>query len=177
MQKQIWLTFIASGILVVGPGRALAQTGSSEAGTVRLTTGPLLGAPGEHLLLCASDIGSTPITLTQQFLDGVTGAILSEQQITLQPPGSTLHPPDPCLEMVVPVPDISVAPTSAAPVARQLFIGVISLNPQSLSSQACLGGKHMPVTSLQVFTLGLTAAPVNIRYIPLLPPDPCLKGW
>jgi hypothetical protein len=184
MKKRIWPAFLAAIVISALPECAVAQVGPPST-VFRMVSGPALATPAEHLLLCAGNLGSAPIHVTLEIRNAVNGLIVAgPEQITLQPltgPSPVVLPPDPCLEFpssvsVSTAPAADTAATSTATAVRPLYIAFVSLNPQPLPpSTACLGGRHFDgdlVASLQIFTPG--PVPTAIRYIPVLPPDPCI---
>jgi hypothetical protein len=188
MKKRIWLASLTTASLITAlVGRAVAQVGPPVSPVFRMASGPTLTGPAEHLLLCAGNLGSTTITVTLEIQQAVTGAIVAgPENITLRPltgPSVGL-PSDPCLEFPGSVTTAAVAATPAATAVRPLYIGRVSVNPQPLPpSTACFNGKHFIgdlVASLQVFTpltpavSAGTTIPTMIRYIPVVPADPCL---
>src|SRR5579862_4343442 len=138
MTKQVWLTFVASIMVIPGlADRAAAQATSPVlASSLSYSSGPVLAAPGEHILNCAGFTGTysgKTITATLQLLNAATGAVVVQQQVTLPSSSVTTsiaEPPDPCLEFVVParVP----ATASASGVFWPVYIGKVALNPQPL---------------------------------------------
>ncbi|MHB1938858.1 MAG: hypothetical protein ACYCOR_20090 [Acidobacteriaceae bacterium] len=159
--------------------RALAQDPDN---IVRASTGPILAASGENLLLCAAnnlpapavlpttatiapaDKTSPPFYVTLKILNGVTGAVLSQTELALPPLGSTEEPPDPCLTF-------TVAPSTFAP-STNLFVARVELNPQPLPPGLCRPSTL--TVSMQIFTPDTNGNPTNIRAISFEPPDPCL---
>ncbi len=165
--------------------RAFAQNQTFTPHPVMHSSGPILTAPGETVLVCAANnqlasllppppptaavIPSATVTsldVTLQIVNGVTGAVLAQSQITLPPLGSTEAPPDPCLKF-------SVAPATVA-VSANLFVVRVFLNPQPLPPGICAA--HALSVSLQVFTPDTAGNPTNIRAISFLPPDPCIRA-
>ena len=146
------------------------------------SSGPILAAGGETLLVCVANNQAVPtstapataamtsaavtipLSVTLQILNGVTGAVLAQAQISPPPLGSTFTPPDPCVNYVVPA--ATFAPST------NLFLVRIALNPQPLPPGLC--ALHSVSASVQVFTAGPTGNPTNIRAISFEPPDPCL---
>lgn len=154
------------------------------------SSGPILAGGGETVLVCAANnqlfgllpptppptsaavtnaASVTPLEVTLQILNGVTGAILAQSQVTLPPLGSTATPPDPCVTYVVP-------PATLAP-SINLFVVRVALNPQPLPPGLCANGSHGNIlsVSLQVYTPDNSGSPTNIRAISFLPPDPCVR--
>jgi hypothetical protein len=163
----------------MGPSqRALAQP---PARSLTRSSAPLLAVGGEKLLLCAANtlpaVQTSPtsvsatlaattstITVTLQILNGVTGAVVAQNQVALPPLGAPA-PPDPCITFIV-------APATFAPSAS-VFVARIELNPQPLPPGIC---RANPLTaSLQVFTLDASGNPNNIRTVAFEPPDPCIR--
>lgn len=150
---------------------------------VMRSSGPILAAGGETILLCAAnnqlagvlppsptaaaEVTSaeavTSLNVTLQIVNGINGAILAQSQVTLQPLGSSAAPPDPCVNYVVPA--ATFAPSA------DLFVARILLNPQPLPPGICRA--HALSVSLQVYTPGSNGSPTNIRAIAFTPPDPC----
>ncbi len=164
--------------------RAFAQDHTFTPHPVMRSSGPILTAPGETVLVCAANnqLASllppspttaavtpspavTPLNVTLQIVNGVTGAVLAQSEITLPPLGSTEAPPDPCLKF-------SVAPATVA-VSANLFVVRVLLNPQPLPPGICAA--HALSVSLQVFTPDTDGNPINIRAISFEPPDPCIR--
>ncbi len=161
--------------------RAFAQDPDPSPHTVLSSSGPILAATGETVLVCAannqlesllpppgpaaltSGAAVTSLKVTLQILNGITGTILAQSQIALPPLGSTAEPPDPCVSF-------SVAPASFAPAAT-LFVVRVALNPQPLPPGICAA--HALSVSLQVFRPDSSGNPTHIRSISFLPPDPC----
>jgi hypothetical protein len=162
---------------------AFAQGPSPAAHPLMRSSGPVLAATGETVLLCAANnqlasllpptppapaaltsaAAVTPLNVTLQILNGVTGAVLAQAQLALSPLGSTETPPDPCV-------NFSVAPSTVA-LPASLFVARVLLNPQPLPPGICAA--HALAVSLQVFTPDGSGNPTNIRTISFLPPDPC----
>jgi hypothetical protein len=165
----------------MGPSqRALAQP---PARTLTRSSAPLLAVGGEKLLLCAvnnlsaastsptsvsatTPAAPTTLTVTLQILNGVTGAVVAQNQVALPPLGAPA-PPDPCV-------NFAVVPATFAP-STGIFVARIELNPQPLPPGIC---RANPLTaSLQVFTLDASGNPTNIRTIAFAPPDPCIRPF
>lgn len=161
---------------------AFAQGLNVNPSPVTHSSGPILAASGETVLVCAAnnqpapapapapaalstDATTAPLNVTLQILNGVTGAILSQAQLAVPPLGSTATPPDPCVNYVVPA--ATFAPSS------NLFIVRVLLNPQPLPPGLCRA--HALSVSLQVFTPDPSGSPTNIRTIAFEPPDPCIR--
>lgn len=167
--------------------QTFAQGPAATPAPVMRSSGPILTAPNETVLVCAANNqlasllpppppataallpagpgGATPLNVTLQILNGITGAVLAQSQITLPPLGSTFEPPDPCLHF-------SVAPSTVA-LNASLFVVRVLLNPQPLPPGICAA--HALSVSLQVFTSDPNGNPTNIRTISFLPPDPCSR--
>lgn len=164
----------------MGPSqRALAQTDHP----VRILTrssAPVLAAGGEKLLFCAANnlpaatvapaattaaTSSPTLNVTLEIVNGVTGAVLAQNQIALAPLGSLQLPPDPCVSF-------TVAPATFAP-STGLFVARIELNPQPLPPGLC---RANPLSiSLQAFTPTAGGVPTNVRTLTFEPPDPCVR--
>jgi hypothetical protein len=162
--------------------RALAQT-DHPVRTLSSSSAPLLAAGGEKLLFCAannlpavqtsptsasatSTTPSTTLTVTLQILNGVTGAVVAQNQVAL-PPLGTFEPPDPCIAF-------TVAPAAFAP-STSLFVARILLNPQPLPPGRCRADSL--TASLQAFTSDATGNPTDIRTLVFTPPDPCTRPF
>ena len=163
---------------------ASAQGPTSAPAPIIHSSGPILAAGGETVLVCAANNqlasllppSSPPATaaavpaasvsslnVTLQIVNGITGAILTQSQVTIPPLGSTETPPDPCVNYVVPA--ATFAPTT------NLFVVRIELNPQPLPPGIC----RALSASVQVFTPDSNGNPTNIRTIAFEPPDPCFR--
>jgi hypothetical protein len=148
-----------------------------------LASGAFIAAPGESISLCSFSFGVThlttlpaqPVTVSLEILDGVSGAVLMQNQITLPPLGSPLHPPDPCITYQVPP-----LTTSAVPPEGTLFIGAVLVNPQPGFCPTCPSLPGPPpgvglMASVNVYTPDTSGLPTNVRFIPVLhPPNPCM---
>lgn len=167
-----------------------ALTGSSKrsfaqgpaAPVLTRSSGPILAGGGEIILLCAANNQPTATTTapataaltsppagtvmnaTLEVLNGITGAILAQRQVSLPPLGSNFTPPDPCLAFSVPPP--SLVPST------NLFVIRVALNPQPLPPGIC--ARHTFSVALQVYTPDSSGNPSNIRSISFEPPDPCI---
>jgi hypothetical protein len=180
---------ILSAFAVVFSALPLASA-QVETPSFRMASGPALIAPSEHLLLCAGNLRSEAITVTLEILQAVTGTVVAGPvSVILQPltgPSPVALPSDPCIEFSS---SITSAPSSASPAALPaapglpLYIGLAGISGQALPpSTACLNGNHFVgnlVAFLQAFTPAAASAssteiPTAIRYIPVLPSDPCI---
>lgn len=167
--------------------QASAQLPGSAPSAMFRSSGPILAAGGETILVCAANnqlasllppapaaatavtnpAAVTPLSVTLQVVNGVTGAVLAQTQTTLPPLGSTDTPPDPCVNYVVPA--ATFAPSNS------LFLARVFLNPQPLPPGICAVGNHVLSVSLQVFTPDINGSPTNIRALSFEPPDPCIR--
>jgi len=187
VKERSYMNRILSAFAVVLSALPLA---SAQVATpsFRMASGPALIAPGEHLLLCAGNLRSQAITVTLEILQAVTGTVVAGMSVTLPPitgPTPVALPGDPCIEFSS---SITSAPSSASPAALPaapglpLYIGLVSVSSESAPpSTACLNGNHFIgnlVASLQAFTPAASASsteiPIAIRYIPVIPSDPCI---
>lgn len=147
------------------------------------SSGPILAASGERILLCAannypvaapaptttaaisSNTSSASLNVALQVLNGITGAVLAQTQVAVPPLGSTATPPDPCLSFTVASATLAASPLN-------LFVVRVALNPQPLPPGLCA---YLGI-SLQVFTPEVSGSPSNIRAINFEPPDPCSRA-
>lgn len=198
-----WLA-ISAFALASMVGQASAQNNPSI-GAVFMTA-PFIAGTGEQVVLCAANViglmvpatppsataadpgsggcGTCDISVTLSLLNGVTGAVLSSQQVTLPRLGTTAFPPNPCLQF-------AQSPAAFAPVNNS-FIGIVTLNPQPLPPRvlprgACPNGpifgqfppspcSQVLTTSLQIYTPDANGNPTNVRVIGFYPPNPCVEA-
>lgn len=168
----------------IGSSQQVFAQGPSFTPVMR-SSGPILAAAGERILVCAANnqlatllpptpasptaaavpaASVTPLTVTLQIINGVTGVVLTQAQLTVPPLGSTFTPPDPCISYLVPA--ATFAPT------QNLFVVRVLLNPQPLPPGICAA--HTLSVSLQLYTPDVNGNPTNIRAIAFEPPDPCI---
>jgi hypothetical protein len=106
-------------------------------------TAPVVVWPGENALLCAVNLApadSRPIALQLELVEiGDPPTVLGSTEITLPPLDSGLHPPNPCVAVV-----ISAATSTASASSPALVVGRVAVNPQPLPPAAL-------TASLQVF--------------------------
>jgi hypothetical protein len=134
---------------------------NSDVGQV-LTGGPISVGAGDHALVCATNLGSAPVSVTMQLLNATSGAVVLQMSTTLGQTGTTSGPgtPGACLDS---------ATASTAIIA--VLIARVAVNPQPLPPQTVT-----LVASLQVLGMG-TSGPLNPRVVALLPvhpPQPCM---
>ncbi len=179
MKKQTWFSFVGSCLFVtVLPLGALAQVVTPPTAAVYGVSGPVIMATTEHVSLCSWSLAAInpssygPVTVTEEILDGVSGAVLAKKEITLPPVSATPVALDPCLEyapLLTPVAG-TAAVTTAPP--GKLIVGVVLMAPQ-VSCSTCLSPIALPpapvAASLNVYTLASATMPANIRTIPLHP--------
>ena len=164
-------------------GPVPARARSTPGRTLSRSSAPLLAVGGEKLLLCAvntlpavqtspTSVSAIPaattstLTVTLQLLNGVTGAVVAQNQVALPPLGA-FEPPDPCIAF-------TVAPATFAP-STGIFVARIELNPQPLPPGRCR--VNSLTASLQAFTPDANGNPTNIRTIVFTPPDPCIRPF
>jgi hypothetical protein len=178
MTKPSWFALAAGCIVTAGfPAAAEVVLTAND-----MSSATFIAAPGEYISICSWNNGvsepssatSRPVNLTLEILDGVTGAVLAQNQITLPPLGSVAHPPSPCAQYNVPP-----LTTPAVPPQGTLFIGVVLVNPQPGACTTCPILPFLPLgvglmASVNVYTPDTSGLPTNIRFIPVLhPPQPC----
>lgn len=180
MSNRICSVLALTGILCLSVSAQPCTGGAFGGG---LFSGPATVNPNEHVSICVSNLaqGSVPVTLL--ILDANNGAILSSEQVTLQgnsavggvPGGPGGGSGGPC-----------GSPASGGAAEGGVGIGVcqeiVVTKPTNLIGHAAVNPQPLPphsvslVASLQIFSVGTTGAPMNIRYIaltPLHPPNPC----
>jgi len=176
MNKRSRVVLLGAGLLAAGwPVYADAQDLLGPT-TMSFPSWPVLAAPGEVVLLCASNLGRgatfPPEPVTIEFTALAVSVVaegsgnettLGDAIITLPPLGSTIFPADPCLEAVIP----SALPFAPSP--NQLVTGVVRLNPQPLPP-------HGFVATMEVFTPAADGTPTNVRVVPFFPSEPCLAS-
>ncbi len=146
------------------PGAFAQNTSPAIPLTVSYATGPALVAPGEQILNCVgltAPYSGKTFTATLQIVDAITGGVAASRTIAIGPPSTAPtisadaeEPPDPCITF------------QNSTSQRALYIARVALNPQPLPPGIVAFSAH-------VFS-GLVTTPANIRYIPYLPPDPCI---
>jgi hypothetical protein len=82
MRNRIYLAMTVAGVILCGLAYpATAQTGS-DIGQV-LTGGPISIGAGDHALVCATNLGSQPVSVNIQLLNALTGAVVLQTSTTL----------------------------------------------------------------------------------------------
>ena len=162
MRNRISLSLTAAGAILC----ALAHPVTAQPGTFIgqvLAGGPISAGTGDHALVCATNLGSTNVSVTLEILNALTGAVLLQHSATLGAAGSATSA-GACLD----------SGTGSTAIIGVLIGRVIAVNPQPLPPAPQPG---IVIGSLQVLGMGTSGAVMNPRFValtPLHPPDPCI---
>lgn len=179
MRKLNLFTFVGCSLIAtILPAGAVAQVAVPPIPAVYAITGPITIALTEHAELCAFSLGAIasssygPVSVTEEILDGVTGAVLAEKQITFPSISASPAASDPCLDYAPVLTPTAVTSGAATSPAGKLIVGVLLGAPQ-VTCSTCVTPVTLPsapvVAALNVFTLATPTAPANIRSISLHP--------
>lgn len=138
-------TMIVAGVLACALSR---QAVAQEISSFRLHSGPVPARAGDQLMLCATNVGTTPVSAALDFLDAMTGVVVLHRDAALGVPGPGSRA-GACLTKVIPT---GSAGPSTAIIA--ILIGRVTVSGGGLAGNLIAGNVIGSVNLVQGNLIG-----------------------